>query len=79
MHKKFEINRTSGFLLINFLNVGLLRFGWEKFTCLFCAQLYQAEGIDLSTYFFYSFRLDMKMMQIYFYGAVVPLTYSIRL
>ena len=38
MHKNFEINRTSGFLLINFLNVGLLRFGLEKFACLFlCA------------------------------------------
>ena len=36
MHKKFQINRTSGFLLNNFLNVGLFRFGWEKFACFFC-------------------------------------------
>ena len=52
MHKKFEINRTSGFLLINFLNVGLFRFGWEKFACFFCEQLFHTEGMDLSTYFF---------------------------
>ena len=49
MHKKFEINRTSGFLLINFLNVGLFRFGWEKFACFFCEQLFHTEGMDLST------------------------------
>ena len=67
MHKKFQINRTSGFLLNNFLNVGLFRFGWEKFACFFCAQLFHTEGMDQSTYFFfYSFRLEMKMMQIYF-------------
>ena len=49
LHKKFEINRTSGFLLIIFLNVGLFRFGWEKFACFFCAQLFHTEGMDLST------------------------------
>ena len=75
MHKKFEINRTIGFLLNNFLSVGLFRFGWEKFACFFCAQLFQTEEngpIDLI--FFYSIRLEMKMMQIYFDGAVVPLS-----
>ena len=67
MHKKFEINGTIGFLLIIFLSVGLFRFGWEKFACFFlCAVVsYRINGpIDLI--FFYSFRLQMKMMQIYF-------------
>ena len=49
MHKKFEINQAIGFLLNNFLSVGLFRFGWEKFACFFCAQLFQTEVMDLST------------------------------
>ena len=53
MHKKFEINWTIGFFLNNFLSVGLFRFGWEKFACFFCAQLFQTEVMDLSTYFFF--------------------------
>ena len=76
MHKKFEINRTSGFLLINFLNVGLFRFGWEKFACFFlCAVVSDRRNGTYRPN--YSFCLDMKMMQIYFYRAVVPLSIKI--
>ena len=52
MHKNFEINLTIGFLLNNFLSGGLLRFGGEKLPVIFCSQSFQAEGMDLSTYFF---------------------------
>ena len=78
MHKKFEINRTSGFLLINFLNVGLFRFGWEKFACFFlCAVVSYRRNGPIGIIFFYSFHLEMKMMQIYFGGAAVPLSIKI--
>ena len=54
MHKKFEINQTIGFLLNNFLSVGLFRFGWEKFACFFCAQ---KEWTNQPNFFFIHFVL----------------------
>ena len=78
MHKKFQINRTSGFLLNNFLSVGLFRFGWEKFACFFlCAVVSDRRNGPIDLIFFYSFRLEMKMMQIYFGGAAVLLSIKI--
>ena len=77
MHKKFQINRTSGFLLNNFLNVGLFRFGWEKFACFFVNSCFIQKEWTFRPNFFYSFRLEMKMMQIYFGGAAVPLSIKI--
>ena len=42
-----------------------------------CAVVSGRRNGPIDLIFFYSFRLDMKMMQIYFYGAVVPLSIKI--
>ena len=42
-----------------------------------CAVVSDRRNGPIDLIFFYSFHLDMKMMQIYFYGAVVPLSIKI--
>ena len=49
---------------------------WVRKMCMFflCAVVSDRSNGPIDLIFFYSIRLEMKMMQIYFDGAVVPLS-----
>ena len=59
MHKKFEINRTIGFLLINFQSGGLLRFGGEKLPVFFVRSLFRQKEWTYRPNFFFIYS-DLK-------------------